>query len=276
MNYQDRIVIYIDILGFKDLLKNTISKEGMDNEIEINKIIKAYNIIRTIWDLDQKDSNNEQSELFPEKQITIFSDCIVVSLPASNEIEIFHCLSQIRWMIINLIFSNILCRGAISYGKLIHTEKYIFGPALVEAYILESKCANYPRIILEDNIVALAATAESRLHSPQEAIKYVTEFLEKDSDGLFYIDYFSKAFEEVDNPEVNIPNYITKLHNRIKTGIDTSKNVEKANIRIKYLWMKEKFNNMVEECKNEDLLNSLKSAGELVIHDFYRKLDKID
>ncbi len=45
-----------------------------------------------------------------------------------------------------------LLRGAITYGKIVHNNQMIFGPALVRAYELESKKAVYPRVIIDRNI----------------------------------------------------------------------------------------------------------------------------
>lgn len=54
MLYEQRIVAFIDILGFKSLLNDTIDKNGNDDEEAINMVISAYNAIRDIWDLDKK------------------------------------------------------------------------------------------------------------------------------------------------------------------------------------------------------------------------------
>ncbi len=40
-------------------------------------------------------------------------------------------------------------RGGISVGHLYHDPKYLFGPAFIKAYDLESKIAKTPRIINE-------------------------------------------------------------------------------------------------------------------------------
>nr|WP_317187917.1 hypothetical protein [Acinetobacter gerneri] len=49
---------------------------------------------------------------------------------------------------------NILLRGALTIGEIYHDENMVFGPAMVEAYELESKVAEFPRIILHDKIEA--------------------------------------------------------------------------------------------------------------------------
>jgi hypothetical protein len=76
MNYEQRVVAFIDILGFKALLDETIDKDGNDNVEKINNVISAYESIRDIWDLDDKpDIIEKQSS--DSKKVTIFSDSIV-------------------------------------------------------------------------------------------------------------------------------------------------------------------------------------------------------
>lgn len=278
MEYENRITAFIDILGFKDILSKTVNKNGLDNKEEIDKLARAYNSIRSVWDLD---SSNENSNIITKtdkakKKITTFSDCIVVSFPAEKKSEIFYTLLEIKWMILRLVSQNILCRGAVSYGKLIHTETMLFGPALVEAYILESKAANYPRIILDRNIIELAGNAPSDIHTPEQEMKYVESLLEKDLDGMYYIDYFEKAQEELDDPQYDFPTYIDVLGNIIRRGMNASKHPNKAAIRVKYVWMKEKYNNMVQKSKNKDFLNALKEGGELELYQYYKTLKKIN
>jgi hypothetical protein len=45
--------------------------------------------------------------------------------------------------------NGILVRGGIAKGQLHHTAKVVFGPALIEAYRLESQIAKFPRILLD-------------------------------------------------------------------------------------------------------------------------------
>jgi hypothetical protein len=49
----------------------------------------------------------------------------------------------------------ILCRGGIAIGQCYHNENVLFGPALVEAYLLE-QTASGPRIALSADVAALA------------------------------------------------------------------------------------------------------------------------
>lgn len=278
MNYQERIVLFIDILGFKDLLNDTVDKEGNEIQSGIDKVTEAYDSIRDVWDLDKVDSKHKFLKRTSKqtKRITIFSDCIVISFSAKEKSEIFYTLLEVKWMILRLIYKGILCRGAITYGKLVHTDKFLFGPALVEAYILESKAANYPRVILDRSIIELAGEARVDNHTPEEEMEYVESLLEKDLDGMYYIDYFAKAQDELDDPQYDFPNYIQLLGNKIRSGMNSSKHPNKADIRVKYIWMKEKYNRMVEMSKEKTFLNALKDNGEDELFDFYKELKKIN
>jgi hypothetical protein len=98
MKYEKRVTVFLDILGFKQLIKSTEIKEE---------------------DVEENFSKS--------KRITHFSDSIVISFNENEESEIFYTLSEIQNLIINLIYKGIICRGGIAYGKLIHNEKMIFG-----------------------------------------------------------------------------------------------------------------------------------------------------
>jgi len=278
MNYEERITVFIDILGFKELIIDTIDKDGNDNPQAIDKLLNTYKSLRDVWDLDvAADENSFLAKPRTEsKVITTFSDSVVISFLAKEKSEILYTLLEIKWMIMRLVYKGVLCRGAISYGKLIHNETTLFGPALIEAYILESKAANYPRIILDRNIIELAGSAPSSGNSANDEIEIVESLLEKDLDGMYYIDYFAKAQEELDDPQYDFPQYINLLGDKIRKGMNSSKHPSKADIRVKYLWMKEKYNAMVDLSKNKQFLNSLQESGEMDLLDFYKTLKPIN
>lgn len=274
MNYEQRIVAFIDILGFRALLDETVSKDGKDLPNRIDEVINAYESIREIWDLDKK-SETINLKTYSSKQVTIFSDLIVVSFKAEEPSEVFFTLLEIKWLIMRLLNHRILCRGAVTLGKLIHKNEYIFGPALAEAYMLESKAALYPRVILDRNIVEAGATFKSKDHTSKQELEYVESLLERDSDGMYYVDYFYKAQSELDDPQYDFPAYIQNLGEIIRKGLMGSSHHSKADLRVKYSWMRERYNNMVEKVTSKNAVKGLKNAGELDLADFYSELKKI-
>ena len=270
MNYEDRVTVYIDILGFKDMLSETVEK-GEDNTDKIDEILSAYHSIRDVWNLD-----NDEKAFSKSKRVTTFSDCLVISFKASEESEIFFTLLEIKWMIIRLIYKGILVRGAITYGKLIHRNDVLFGPALAEAYILESKAALYPRVILHKDIIDLAGKSKSFHHSSNQEKEHVESLLEKDSDGMYYIDYFGKAQSELDDPDYDFPEYIDRIGAKIRKGLMGSSSIYKSDIKVKYRWMKERYNNLIERLQNKDYIKLLRENGESDLAETYLTFKKIN
>ena len=141
MRYEDRVVCFLDILGFADHIRDTIRKDGSDHEDHIKNIADAFEIVRYLLDIDKPEEREG-------KEVTQFSDSIVISFPIDEESGVFNALLEILWVQINLVLRGMLCRGAVTKGKLIHTEKMLYGPAFINAYRLESNAALYPRVIL--------------------------------------------------------------------------------------------------------------------------------
>lgn len=278
MNYENRIVAFIDILGFKDLLDKTVDKDENDVEGYIDSINDAYRVIRNAWDLDAEISKPtvlsklvEKENKKKKKVVTIFSDTIVVSFLQNAPSEIFFTLIEIKWMIMNLVNRGILCRGALSFGKLIHTDKNIFGPALVEAYITESKAALYPRIIISRELIQLAGKYTANHHSPEEEVEYVNDLLKKDGDGMYYIDYFLGAQSELDDPEYDFPEYLSKMGDFVRKGLRS----RRPDVKIKYMWMREKINEVIELGKKRETQEQLKKVGNHDIAEVWKKMKKV-
>ncbi|KJS01003.1 MAG: hypothetical protein VR65_10645 [Desulfobulbaceae bacterium BRH_c16a] len=199
MNYETRVVCFIDILGFQSILDKTISINGSDIVANINLLSEALSSM-------EENLNSVCKSDSTTTRITQFSDSVVISFLCDEKDGIWNVLLAIQRMIIELAYREILCRGGITLGKMIHTEKLLFGPALVDAYILESKAANYPRIILGDSVLALSEmyydeSSFSKIISlypalPKKALSNLSRseaetFLDQDSDGMYFIDYFT-------------------------------------------------------------------------------------
>ncbi|MGI2149069.1 hypothetical protein ACRN97_10685 [Shewanella baltica] len=274
MKYEQRVVAFIDILGFKSLLNETVDSKGNDQEEKIDTVISAYEAIRDIWDLDEK-SELYDTKSIDTKKVSIFSDCIVVSFKVEQKSEVFFTLLEIKWLIMRLLSRGILCRGGVSLGKFIHSDNYLFGPALVEAHTLESKAAMYPRVILDTNVIDAGTENRTLEHTSSDEMGYVYSLLERDSDGMYYIDYFSKAQEELDDPEYGFAEYIANLGDIIRKGLMASSHHTKVDLRVKYSWMRERYNRMVTQISENNYAEKLRNSGDVELSEFYEKLKPI-
>ena len=159
---------------------------------------------------------------------------------------------------------------------ILYYESLLFGPALAEAYILESKAAMYPRVILHKEIIDLAGKYRVDHHTIKDEKGYVESLLEKDSDGMYYIDYFLKASEELDEPLYGFPDYLDKIGNKIRKGLMGSSSVYKSDVKVKYRWMKERYNSVIDKIQDKRYIKSLQDNNEFEMVEIFKKFKKIN
>lgn len=152
-------------------------------------------------------------------------------------------------MLYLLAFEGIVCRGAIAYGKFYHDDKYLFGPALVDAYETESKAAMYPRVIVDKSVINIYKE-KSKTVSKKSGFKsdFIDSYLIEDFDDKLFIDYFLNPLTFVDSKEFYV-NYLEKLRELISNGLSKAR---AADIRVKYGWMKQKFNNTLTKLQDSN------------------------
>lgn len=146
--YQPHAVAFLDLLGararrsdetFLNGLAVAVASESRDRQLWS----KASSIgFRSIW----------------------FSDNIGISMPLAGDSYAPHGdLSQSQWAIYAVAWYaadlqahllaelGLLARGVVVVGDHYHDDHMIFGPALVEAYELESQRVNWPRLALSSD-----------------------------------------------------------------------------------------------------------------------------
>lgn len=240
IKYEDRVVCFLDILGFGDHVRRTIAD---DQSIIVQKVGEIAGVLETVRDV--LDIDKEKCE--GSTQITQFSDSIVISFLANEQSGVFFTLEYILWVLIELVKKGFICRGGIVRGHLVHNNHLLFGPAIIDASELEKKAAIYPRVILPESIVSLAGLYPAPHHNGSDEIAYVKELAIKDFDGMYYINYFGAAIKELDNPECDYTLYLKNMDELIKIGL----NNKDAAIRVKYQWMEEKYLAVIGQKKGE-------------------------
>ena len=229
IKYQDRVVCFLDMLGFKKHIDSTVTRTGRNRSVNIDNIISAIDRIRYYSDTDKPQEDS--------KRVTQFSDSVVISFLANEESGVFHSLLSIMWIQLNLVMNGILCRGGMVRGNLIHTDKYLFGPAMTNAYILESKAALYPRVILDASIIETGTNAHSKHHYDYHEKECIMNLLARDTDGMYYIDYITKGQSEFEDPEYGYPEYLDNLGEITSSGLRS----HDPAVIIKYQWLREKY-----------------------------------
>lgn len=166
--YSNRIVAFIDILGFGSLVKMLSS----DTDLR-KKIHRALSEIR-----DFKNYSLSNATAQRELEVSVFSDCIAISGEPGGLMTIVSSAMALQW---KLLYLGILTRGGISSGKTFHADDILYGEGMMKAHELESKAAVYPRIVIDPDLVGETEAGLCAM------------FLKRDTDGLWFIDPFAQG-----------------------------------------------------------------------------------
>lgn len=231
MKYENRIVLFLDILNFKNLVDATVDSNDRDIEVKIKELHDA------VSDLRQGVMNPISLSNKYSRRVTQFSDSLVISIKEDDNQEQWLFFEDILQLIVNLSLRGIFCRGAISQGKLFHDSKVVFGPALIDAYLTESKAALYPRVIFDRSIVE-KINGEINV---DRSLQYRT-----DTDDKIYLDYFGGPRHLMKGENEFIKIHLLNLRKQIIDGL----RFKNPDIKIKYGWMKNKYNRAVDDIKS--------------------------
>lgn len=223
LRYSNRVIAFIDILGWKDFIQ---SKDIFNSE-KVKVLGKAVSGIK--WLADWYNSLGQyvpSDHKWPGNPIlTHFSDSLVISVDDNNNGK--EVLEQaLSILSANLINYRMLLRGGIARGEVFHNGSLLFGPALIEAYQLESEIAIQPRVILSKELSSAWAHKDITGSSPWVA----------GVDGQYFFNFLPPF---VGNPVLINQTCWNKLMDPFRNLI-----LEKANdptcpekIFSKYLWL---------------------------------------
>lgn len=241
--YEDRYVAFIDILGFKNLLKE-------------DKVNNIKSVLEVFYKEQQENYNkNKSNKSSIGVEISLFSDSLIISYPVKDNItnadNLFYLIMDIIFIQFDLAFRGVFVRGGIAKGKLYHNKDICFGEALLLAEDME-KSAVYPRVVLaeETMTVAIKNNVEndkkySQYNDFESEAVYYYRILKKDIDGMWYVNFILQADEFDDGGE-----FIDMLE-KIKVKCETVlSNNSDEHIRMKYNWLKSK---LIETVNDKNL-----------------------
>ena len=140
-DYPERIIIYIDILGFSRDVQMIEERPGLFLSIQF--LLSAIaNCKREL------DALRDRAEARFDARMTHVSDALMLSC----RVERGAC----RWAISHAAFLGNVCvrrgylpRGMITIGRLIHDDAVLFGAGLIDAYNMERNHVIEPRIAVD-------------------------------------------------------------------------------------------------------------------------------
>ena len=181
----NHFLIWIDILGYKN---NADCPFGETYNPESLKRVNSY--LQKIADAYEFAIDLYKNAMGEDPKIRIFSDNILLycklyqdHTDLKNIIKLMLVASGIQWVMTGA--SKILVRGAATIGLFYSNDRFVYGPALIEAYKLETEASIYPRILISDNLLEYL---EAQRNGDMAFDDLYQGLLLKDVDGLYCID----------------------------------------------------------------------------------------
>ncbi len=220
--YEERYVAFIDILGFKGMVNDSVNDEELFDQIR-----------DTVSYIFENKKNNEDEPLGLAnvgRMISVFSDSIYLSCDASIAGSGVEILRDAVNLAVNLLWRGFVVRGGIACGKAVHTKEYCFGPAINKAYELESSFAVYPRILVDDSVRSFAI--KNPLQDVEEEAEF-DELVRHEQDGLLSLNYlgYGKVFD--DNNEYYLS--LCKIRDILIKNLRRHKDDKKIYVKYSYL-----------------------------------------
>jgi hypothetical protein len=247
ISYRSAIVSFIDILGFRELVRTQSASDILRSLRLIQKIAApAEESLLSKRDLG-RDMNRTRA--------FAFSDSIVRIRPYDaeyNEGSFFHELISLVHMQAELADHGVFVRGGMSLGEIFFEENGVFGPALIRAYDLESQYANVPRIIIGPEVFQefrKNRKLRAEHHNLADEIHYIKRLTRRGDDGLWFVDYLKAIANEMDEPAFQYPTFMERHRNFIT---ERAKGLSLQGRELqKYLWLAEYHNIVCRECGSE-------------------------
>ena len=232
-SYEDRLILFIDFLGFSEI----VGKTAADDKA-LHGLVKAMDRLGEIG----------ESTLLASQKVTQFSDSIVASYRITEPSAVFHLLNAIAFCVVDLAYMGYLVRGGVTVGKLYHTGKHVVGPAMIDAYHLESKLAQVPRVVIDEKLLAVARNYRDEMHTEEDEAEYASHFMTLDRDGQHFFDYVShRSVIEVTGCDQDLyPDYLGRIGQHIAEGLAHPE----LPVRAKYVWLQSQYQTAIQQVES--------------------------
>lgn len=253
IKYEKRLVAFIDILGFKEIIKTS--------EFNSSKLKLIYQTLLFLknkekpeeWNLQlieiEEDAQKKgvvNFDIATKTTCTCFSDSIVVSVQVQdNNINeaTSTLITNLSLIGAKLMTEGILFRGAITIGNIIHKDNgIVMGQGLIDAYQLESSVAKNPRIVLSKKLLELLNFPITTKKNRYPYHQYISRF-DDGCVGFHQMVYFEvlQSWTEMEMPKLKAE--LKKIKQTIIDGLDSS--FEFPDIHNKFIWLKNQYEALV-------------------------------
>lgn len=269
-------VAFVDLLGQQEFLRNLNTLPDPKNKKEMDALIphikNTYGAVTAMRKFFQDDFNGYGKEQLPKGiwnrqqkeelkkntnnpiKIQNFSDSTVIFMSlqpnekAKNPIRgIFGILGAATKAFIRCLAVGHPIRGGIDVGiGMEFTKNDFYGPALSRVYTMESKIAQYPRIVIGEELCRyLVYERDKKIETIADAIsKKTAEFclqcIAKDDDGKPFLDYLGRPYRDLFGEEIDA-NVIKTAYDQVLKFLDKYQREKNDKLIPRYLQLKNYF-----------------------------------
>ena len=242
-DYEECIVTFIDILGFRNLI-------GQSSAADIRKILHIFREHAKPYD-DGEFAGPRERRTMSEVKMELVSDAVVRARTIHTNYRdgaLFHELLDLVFIQSFCLSEGILLRGALTIDHM-HVgrdlEGPVFGPGLVNAYLMEEREAVYPRIIIDEAVMQRFPKDKALWkegHSEIQEDRYLRDLVKTDEAGLGFVDYLRAIKTEVEHYGEYLV-FLERHAELIRQGLSTPSPRE---VLRKYAWLRNYHNCQVE------------------------------
>ena len=199
IKYQKCFIAYLDILGFKEMVK-----QSEDNPDKIKSLLDSL-IICNSFSLKSKKATTQGTPRTINIKSRFISDSIVFFLKENPE-DIGHLFLIIRYIQDRLWDKGLLIRGAITHDDMYFPKggngnNITLGPGIIKAYQLESTVAIYPRIVVSEILFDYIKRYKIGAY-PFATGNTLADFVQQDHDGIYFLDLLNKNIIRADGEKL--------------------------------------------------------------------------
>jgi len=252
-SFEDRYVAFVDILGFRNIVARMEREQGLFSTVrdalktidEQAREFRNYRVARKKSHEALIASGQVPLTPPPQLQMTAFSDCYVISETAPA----WRVLAGVQALGATLLAQGILCRGAVVRGAAYHRDRVLFGPAVIEAYELESQVAKYPRILVTEKV----RKAAWDYHKD----RWKGRLFIQDTDGCWFINVLTPSMSvwkalPTTNEDVSSREFLQTVRKRLTRQLSEAQ--ADLGRLSKLQWLGNHFNKLATERGKVDLL----------------------
>jgi hypothetical protein len=233
--YENRLVAFIDVLGFENRVKDVDAGEQDFKYIA--------NLLGSMKKIESEIEKSHFKEVIKTLEVSLLSDSLIISakFEPDNKQSILDFLFYVKSIQIHLIGDHqTLTRGYLCAGKMYHRNNVVFGVPYMTAYQNE-KSVKGPKIAIDPDLEGVIAQADS------ETIDIdLKDLTRRDEDGWRFVNYLQDPnLPQQCKPYTDVLPEITKwLWKQLRT--------QRGDVLEKYRWLEGYINELIRENKCPD------------------------